>query len=293
MRGFLLRHKRLWKLVIAALVFVPFFAPFTPYIPDFLRLDLASGSIQVALVLLAFGLVLNSWTTYRYLKRPLSVVKSEIDMEFLDPGGRRVKTDRRLLIRAEHPGITAKYRSITETQGGRVLKDSVEETLVPNNPNDKLLMLGTDKSLLLVNRFENALPYSWVTQLLIPDWICRQFVRLDRAPSKWFRTFLVVEHSTMTEIGEYELQEAEFRITANRYSSSDVRIKLTFHSENPPRSITGLYLKSLTVEDAEIEKTVESNGALSYCITFHKLRNEIARVGWVLSNDPNQMKLTK
>lgn len=293
MRSFLKRHKALWKLVAAALALVSFVDPLAPAISDFLELgdfpEFTGTSIRLATFLLAIGLLANVFTSYRYSKQPLTVLKSEYRMTFLDSKGHRVRTERRLVVRPEQPGITAKYRTITETQGGALDKDSVTETRVPHCEGDKLMHFGTEKSYLSVFRYANALPYSWLYQLIVPDALCRQFVGLHRAPNRWFQKFLFVERSTMEEIGEYERKEAEFRIVANRYSSSDVRVIITFHSQNLPIEVVGHTLKALTIENAEIESPQNRNGNQTYCLTFHKLKDEIARVGWKLSEEPNNL----
>ena len=239
------------------------------------------------MAILTTGLLLNAYTSIRYARRPLTVLKSRIVIDIDCPNGHLARTTRKQLLRAEQPGVRARYRHIAEDKGEIDLA-GLTHSRIPENDDDELLKFGDEKKATVVCKFADPLPYSWLGQLLIPDFLFRLFVKLkdDEHLPEWMARFVALEQSSLLEIGEYCRKTAWFNLIAQRYVSSSVQLIVRFHRDNPPVHFHAYVLRSPSIDDIATSRATEKDGTIVCSVTFPPLRDETATVAWELSHEP-------
>lgn len=189
------------------------------------------------LAVVVVGTVVNATFTIRNRNRPITVLCTEITLQFLD-GGKDVISKRKQVMHANRPGIKAYFLKVThDAPNGRFKPDPATgkelAAWIENPPNLKITphMTGTGKAREIDLVYSSQLPYNWKITL-IPRWF------LEWGPEKlprWISKYLVVQRVVYSTLEEYDGDYAKFSINCTRYSHQRVTVELDFSYDKGPK----------------------------------------------------------
>lgn len=189
------------------------------------------------LAVIVVGTIVNAAFTIRNRNRPLTVLCTEVALQFRD-GGRDVISTRKQVMHANRPGIKAYFLKVThDAPNGRFRPEPLmghELTAWIENPANLKVMphvtgFGKARDIDLV--YSAQLPYSWVITL-IPRWF------LEWGPEKlpqWIGKYLVVQRVRYSSLDEYDGDYAKFTASSTRYSHQRITVELDFSHDAGPK----------------------------------------------------------
>lgn len=188
---------------------------------------------RIFLLVIVVGIIVNAIFTIRNRNRPLTVLCTEITLQFRD-GGKDVITKRKQLMHANRPGIKAYFIKVThDAPNGRFKPDPVSGNELMawiENPEDLKItprMTGTRAVRDIDLVYSSPLPYGWIITL-IPRWF------LEWGPEKLperIAKYLVVQRVLYTSVDEYDGDYAKIGVSCTRYSHQRVTIELDFSND--------------------------------------------------------------
>lgn len=175
------------------------------------------------------GVTANAIFTIRNRNRPLTILRTDIKLEF-ENGGSRVVTTRRQLLHANRPEIAAYFMKTSldtpgatfepNPAGGPDVNAWLEHPSLTVRPQSIGRRGVRDVNLV----YSSALPYSWILSL-IPKWWLQSGP--DGLPA-WIARYLIVQHVQYTSLKEYDNDDAKYQATSTRYSHHKIVIALDF-----------------------------------------------------------------
>lgn len=230
----------------------------------------------VFLLILVFAFIVIFESIFNR-NRPVSVLSSELRLDFLDPRGENLKVSRTQYLRANQPNVTAYYTATSTDFGGTIPRDRVSYNAFVgdkqiNNRIDIPPTVGASR-LEITHIFDDGMPFK-IWNVLIPEFVLRFIVRHDIAKLN----FIVRRDLSWYFLNEHVLSNTYYEATAERYVQKNVKIVITFHPARPCQLSGGILMASIVKRSGMKQCPFRTTGAYCHEYTFKKLQNEKVHV---------------
>jgi hypothetical protein len=210
--------------------------------------------------------------------RPITVLGTDLRVEFLDADGTDVRLSRIQYLRANHPNVTAYYMEFSTQFGGTIPQntlqlDAVAGTNVRLRNHPDIPPTVSNTRLEVSHIFDDGMPFT-IWNMLIPEFILRIIVR-----NNWRIPKFVVRREVSIHVAEeHKKNDTYYQATVERYRQRDVKLTITFNQRRRCR-LTGGVLEAQLLKPSGVEPIFfKGLGGDSYQATFRKLQNVRVRV---------------
>lgn len=230
------------------------------------------------------ALLIGVFIFYRTWRRgagAFSILAAEIDMEFEDCRGDRVKIVRNQLLRTQRPGVTI---SLTKAQAHRG-KVEIDEpnwsaTLAGDAPPPKLLVWSRGASVEALHRFETEIPFPSYAPL-VPDWLLGLFIRGATSIPAHMPNFLqrlILHRQQVTfYVNEFNHENAYQEFSAGKSYHRRVSITLKLPDRIPVADLAFSAFKIFGTGAKDVPFARTNN---KFRIETHLAPEEILRLTW-------------
>jgi hypothetical protein len=209
--------------------------------------------------------------------RPVTVLASELRVEFLDATGADVKLTRTQYLRANHPNVTAYYTLMSALFGGTIPRHLVVVSAfagnkhIPNHAN--IPPTSGEARLEIAHVFDQGMPFG-LANILIPEFILRWIVLHTS-----FKPAFVVRRGITTHFkDEHVLNDTYYEATADRYTQRHVKVIIKFDGRRPPNLTDGVLEGQLLKRRGVEVIYFTATGAETHECFFRRLQNETVRI---------------
>jgi hypothetical protein len=221
--------------------------------------------------------VVMTWEALRNRDRPISVLASEMRVEFLDHTGADVQVSRTQYLRANQPDVTAYYMEASTSFGGTIPRDRITHGAFVGRRaiRDHVDIPPTsgDTRLEIAHVFDDAMPFGLVN-VLVPEFLLRFLVARIRIQPR----FVVRREIAIHYVNEHGKNDTYYQATADRYVQRNVKVSVKFHPGRLPRIQKGV-LEAQLIRRNGIERIYSSvRGDATYEYGFRRLKNERVRI---------------
>ncbi len=237
--------------------------------------DLTPGFISRWLAVLLVALLAYIYAVDRMFREvPVTVMRTDVDIEFINPDGSQVRIVRTQVLRANRPDVTAYYsKHAPNSPTGRIPKAEISSSA---HCQDRTIQQELEKSgrenatLELTHLFKPSIPYYWYI-LLIPSSIITK--RYDDM-SVFLKRRMVKRTLAMTIYNEYNCDEPFVAFTALNYPQRNVHVKVHFGTGS---SCTDIKARRIKVNGVI---TVPVDNADGCYVHVQHLYNETLKISW-------------
>lgn len=232
------------------------------------------------LVLLAIGLLYNGIVTARYRNIPITALSTSLELHFEDADGVTVTSQRKQVIRANHPNVTAYYTEVSPSRGGIIRKEEINFWLdrFDGQVAEEMHKYGReDVGWECIQMFARPLPYKWYLPLLPESLLLIKPQYLPR----FIRRLIVIRHGNVTYRNEFNRPDPFHQFRSIRYTHKRISIELHFHEQNMP-SYDDILAHRISSNGVLSEKVTrqQKEGRKYFRIEVDRLINERLRVSW-------------
>lgn len=208
----------------------------------------------------------------------ISVLSTTMTVEMQDASRSMAVVRREQSFHANRKGITAyKADTATDTSTGRILRNTLtQESHTGNRLITKdLILRGGDSNLEVIERFEEALPTSWLATYLPNNIVCMLH-------DGWLFDGVVVERKgEITLQNEFDGNEGVYAINSTKYPISRTKIRVAFvaGAEPKPENVKGFIVKENVVEEVAV-KIAREQTHVFFEVKAPNLHLESLRIQW-------------
>lgn len=184
------------------------------------------------LVILFLGVVYILIIDFVFKGKPITVLRTILNVKFLDNDGSLVKYEREQTLRPNRPGVTAIF-SQHSPDYGKIKGDEISATIYTRDKeiNTEIEKYGTDdRGYEVLQIFSPSLPYSWYMPLVPVLFLKGDYNNLIRI----FRKNLVVRRSTQMYENEFDVENPGIELRAEFYTQLNISVNIKFSKSRPP-----------------------------------------------------------
>lgn len=230
------------------------------------------------LLILAVGFVWNGWVSFYNRNHSASVLTANFNLVFHDPQGKKVTVERRHILRANHPNVSAYHFKLTPDKGGCVPKDQVRVQMINQiaGVTEKQHTFGDPRTgLECAHVVKPRMPYHWYLMLMPRIFLVNE----SQKPRKLFKNYLVEARVTSIYYDDFNRDEPTFAVSTGRYPHKFISVKLEFPARHKPEDIWAFREHSNTLDEVPVQDLGASKPS-TYEVTVDNLHDEKLRIFW-------------